>query len=109
MHYLISTLVGPEVTVVSTTSTSINISWKTICPEVDEYDVAWERDATRDCREVEKVGSILVHNSTNFNVTELEEGSYYMLTVTGNTNGIAINNSVIGITAEAGSGHFVLY
>ena len=101
--------VGTVVTVDSTTSTSIQLSWTTICPEVDEYVVAWERDTTRKCPEVEIVSSTLVNNSTSFNITELEEGSHYMLTVTANASGIATNSSVIGITTEAGKGHLFWY
>ena len=113
MHYFISAVagpvVGPVVTVDSTTSTSIHISWTTICQEVEQYEVAWKRDTTRECPAVEIVSSTLVNSSTGFNITELEENSHYMLTVTANTNGLAINNSVIGITAEAGNRRLVWY
>ena len=88
-------------TVDSTTSTSIHISWGSSCPEVDEYEIAWERDTTKKCGDI-KLFNETILKSTSFNIRGLEEDSHYIITVTANVAGIAINDSVIVKTAEAG-------
>ena len=96
-------------TVDSTTSTSIHISWTGSCPEMDTYKISWERDTTRKCPDIETVKRTTMNDSASFNITGLEEDSHYTITVTANKPGIAINKSVMGITTEASKGHAVSY
>ena len=95
-------VVGPMVTVESTTSTSIQISWTSSCSDVGEYEIKWERDATRECREVKLVNVTVIKVSTSYNITGLEEDSHYTITVTTSKAGIAVNGSIVGKTPEAG-------
>ena len=92
-------------TVDSTISTSIQISSTTICPGVDIYEITWERDTTRECHDVAIVNAAIINKSTSFNITGLEANSHYTITVTANKSGIAINNSVMGMTVEIGNAH----
>ena len=95
-------MVDPVLTVDSATSTSIQISWNTSCPEVDKYEISWERDTTKKCRDIKLFDETINNHSTSFNIGGLEEDSHYIITVTANVAGIAINDSVIVKTAEAG-------
>ena len=96
-------------TVDSTTSTSIQISWSSSCPEVDRYEITWERDTTKKCRDIKLFDEAINNHSTSFNIRGLEEDSHYTITVTANTAGIVINNSVIVMTAEAGKGNLMCF
>ena len=100
--YLISAVLGPVVTVDSSTSTSIQISWTGSCSAVDEYVVTWERDTTRKCRDVHLVNATIIIDSTSYNITGLEEDSHYTITVRAHRVRIAVNSSIMGRTAEAG-------
>ena len=87
-------------------STNIQISWTASCPEVDKYDIAWERDTTKNCRDIELFDGTII-NSNNLNIRGLEEDSHYTITVTASVAGIAVNDSVIVKTAEAGKGNLL--
>ena len=106
-HCLISAVVGPVVTVDSTTSTSIQISWTNSCPEVDEFVITWERDTTKKCCDIKMFTEIIINHYTSLYITGMEEDSHYIITVTANTNGGTISSSVMGMTAEAGKEHIV--
>ena len=99
-------VVGPVVTVESTTSTSIQISWTGSCSKVDKYEVKWERDTTRECRDVNLFNKTIINDSTSYNITELEEDSYYTIIVTANKSGIVVNSSIMEVTPEAGKDTF---
>ena len=102
-------VIAPVVTVHSTTSNSIQISWTGSCTVVDGYEVKWERDTTRECRDVKLVNTTITKDSTSYSITGLEEDSHYTITVTVKKAGIAINSSIMGVTAEAGKGHMLWY
>ena len=89
-------------TVDSSTSSSIHISWTGSCSAVDEYVVTWELDTTRKCRDVKLAKETVIKDSTSYNITGLEEDSHYTITVIANRIGIAVNSSIMGRTAEAG-------
>ena len=93
------------ITVDSITSTSIQVSWNTPCPEVDRYEILWERDISRECYDEKLFYSTIVSDSTTYNITELEENSHYTITVIAYKAGFTSNNTVVGMTAEAGKRH----
>ena len=93
-------------TVESTTSTSIQISWTGSCSKVDKYEVKWERDTTRECCDVNLFNKTIINDSTSYNITELEEDSHYTIIVTANKSGIVVNSSIMEVTPEAGKDTF---
>ena len=102
-------MIAPVVTVDSTTSTSIQISWTGSCTVVDGYEVKWEIDTTRECRDVKLVNTTITKDSTSYSITGLEEDSHYTITVTVKKAGISVNSSIMEVTEEAGKGHMMWY
>ena len=92
-------------TVVSTTSTTIRLSWTSSGPEVDSYEIMWERDTSGECSE-EHINITTINNvstSYNFTIKGLEEDSSYIITVKEtNAAGSAVGDPVIATTLEAG-------
>ena len=96
-------MVAPVVMVNSTTSTSILLFWSSSRPEVDGYVVAWEKNTPLECPGRDKVNMTINNSSTSYNITHLEEGSRYTISVMAfNAAGIAVSDPFIGITKEAG-------
>ena len=111
---LISTGEGPVVTVVSTTSTTIQLSWTSSGPEIDSYEVMWVRDTTGECFE-EHMNNTTINDdsftSYNTTITRLEENSSYIIIVFEiNVAWSAVSVQVIGMTMEAGEAkHITLW
>ena len=97
---------GPSVTVVTTTSTIIALSWSvSIGSVVTRYDVVWQRDTSVGCSDEDEGNSTRNTNaiSTIYTVLGLEEDSLYKITVTA-VNSIAsiASETVTAMTEEAG-------
>ena len=91
-------------TVVSTTSTTIQLSWTSSGPEVDSYEIMWDRDTSRECSEEHMNITTINDDSTSYNLTipGLEEDSSYIIIVLEtNAAGTAVSNPVIAMTLEA--------
>ena len=67
-------------TVVFTTSTTIQLSWTSSGPEVDSYEVMWKRDTSVECSE-NYTHTTTINNGHNLTITGIEEGGSYIITV----------------------------
>ena len=84
--------------------TFITISWSVpIGPVILSYTVAWERETTPK-RPDSHIGSILLSSEqTNVTLSGTEEGSSYLVTVTGvNTDIDAVSDPITAITLDTG-------
>ena len=93
----------PVVTVGSTTPTTISLTWTSAGSQVDNYEVMWERDTSGECPDVDEDSATISGSSISYTISELEEDSNYIITVTAtNTAGSAV--SVPAMPGEAGEG-----
>ena len=97
-------VVVPLLTVDSTTSTSISLSWTSAGSVVDSYDVMWQRDTSGECFDEDEGNTTITDGPTSYNVTGLEEDSSYSITVTATNvaGSSAVSDAVTAITLEAG-------
>ena len=87
----------------STSPTTISLSWTRAGSVVDSYEVMWQRDTSGDCPDEDEGNMTLTDGSLGFTITRLEEDSNYTITVMAmNSNYMATSNIVIGITQESG-------
>ena len=96
----------PSVTVSSTNSTTISLSWSVPSGSVvDSYEVVWERDTSGECPDEDEGSATITDGSTSYTITGLEEDSSYTITVTAtNAAGSVVSDPVTGMTWEAGEG-----
>ena len=87
----------PHVTVGTTTTTSISLSWTSAGSEVDSYRVMWRSD---ECSDDVDEGSSTTITETSYILEGLREGTSYNVTVS--TVGISLSDSVTGETEELG-------
>ena len=96
-------MLAPVVTVVSTTSTTIYLSWTSSGREVDGYEVKWKRDISGICPFGDNGNATITEASNRYAIRYLEEDSNYFVTVIGfNAVGNATSVLVTGMTKEAG-------
>ena len=96
-------MVGPVVTVTSTMSTNIVLNWTIPGPEVDRYDVSWERDTSGVCPNTDSNSASVSGGLDSYTITEVQEDSNYTITVTAtNAAGSAVSVPVTAMTGEAG-------
>ena len=124
--YLYCTVPGqPSVSVASTTTTSISISWSVPSGSVsDSYEVMWQRDTSGECSDedegsttitdgstsydimgLEDEGSTTITDgSTSYDIMGIEEDSSYSITVTATNvaGSSAVSDAVTAMTLEAG-------
>jgi len=88
----------PNVTVRSSTATTISLSWTVPSGSVVEsYEVTWERDGIRS-------STTITDGFTSYTITALEAEANYTITVTAsNGAGSAVSDPVTGTTGTAGS------
>ena len=88
----------PRVTVISSTATTIFLSWSVPSGSVVEsYEVTWEREGIRS-------STTIINGSTNYTIRGLELEANYTITVAAsNGAGIAVSDPVTGTTGRAGS------
>ena len=99
----IFTVGAPEVTVNSTTATTISLSWTSAGSVVDSYEVTWERDTSGECPDEDEGSTTITDGSTSYNITGLEEDSNYTITVNAtNAAGSAVSDTITGSTGEGG-------
>ena len=100
----------PVVTVTSTMSTSITLTWTVPGPEVESYDVSWERDTSEECPNVDSNSMSVSGGSAGYTITGLQEDSNYTINVTAtNEVGSAVSVPVTEVTGEAGEGLVTCY
>ena len=96
----------PSVTVVSTTSTSIILSWSVPSGSVvTSYEVMWQRDTSVGCSDEDEGSRTRSTNAitTDYTIRELEEDSLYRINVTAvNSIAIVVSETVTLMTKEAG-------
>ena len=90
-----------SVTVGTTTTTSISLSWTSAGSEVDSYEVVWRYDG--ECSEVMGGSTIVAGTMTSYTIEGLEEYITYSITVTA-TNDVssAVSEVATVRTSEAG-------
>ena len=106
-HSLYSTFPVPSIptaVVSSVTSKTIFLSWSVPNGSVvDSYEVLWERNLSGECAYEDSGGTTITDGSTSYNITGLEEGSSYIITVTAtNMFGSVISDPVTGMTKKTG-------
>ena len=105
IYLLFSAVAAPVMTVVSTTPTTIHLSWTSSGPDVDRYDITWRRDTSGRCKYIDRGSTVITNGSISYNIRGLEEHSRYLVTVkANNAAGGAVSNSITGVTLEAGEG-----
>ena len=96
----------PSVSVVTTTATSISLSWSVPSGSmVTSYEVMWQRDTSVGCSYEDEDSRTINTNSisTGYVISGLEEDSLYRITVTAvNSFGSIASNPVTAMTEEAG-------
>ena len=91
----------PSTSVTSKTATSISLSWSVPSGSVvDSYEVMWQRDTSGECPDEDEGSTTITDGSTDYTITELEEDSTYIITVTatnfiGNTSSIAKHETTL--------------
>ena len=105
--YMIYTVPDPpEITVDSTTATSIIISGGVPSDSVaNSYEVMWQTNDVGECSGSSDMDSITITDgSTSYDITGLEEDSTYSITVTASNSAgsSALSSPVIAMTMEAG-------
>jgi len=97
------TVQAPEVTVGSTTATTISLSWTSAGSVVDSYEVMWERDTSEECPDEDEGSTTITGGSTSYTITGLEEDSNYTITVNAtNAVGSAVSDTITEMTGEGG-------
>ena len=100
----------PEVTLGSSTPTTIPLTWTSAGSKVDSYEVTWERDTSGECPDVDEDSATISGSSTSYTISGLQEDSNYTITVTAtNTAGSAVSVPVTAVTGEAGEGLVTCY
>ena len=92
------------VTLNSTTSTTIQLTWSSSGSLVDSYEVKWEKDTSGKCPEdVVDIGNATVI-STSYTILDLDEDSRYTITVnaTNAADSSAVSVPITAITKESG-------
>ena len=98
-------MAAPVVIVTSTMPNSITLTWTVPGPEVESYDVLWERDTSGECPNVDSNSISVSGESASYTITGLQEDSNYTITVTAtNIVGSAVSVPVTAMTGEAGEG-----
>ena len=106
--YMIYTVPDPpEITIDSTTATSIIISGGVPSDSVaDSYEVMWLTDDVGGCSGGSDMDSTTINSGsiTSYEITELEEDSTYSITVTASNSAgsSAVSNTDTAMTMEAG-------
>ena len=90
--------------IVSTTSTSISLSWTSAGSEVDSYEVMWQRDTSGECPDEDEGSITITGDYTSYDIMGLEEDSSYRIDVTaiGSVTDSVVSGSISAITLEAG-------
>ena len=101
--YLFTVPGQPTVSVTSTTSTSISLSWSVPSGSVvTSYEVMWQRDTSVGCSDEDEGSTTITDGSTSYEIMGLEEDSSYSLTVTAANEAGSSAVSVTSMTEEAG-------
>ena len=94
----------PTVSVVSTTATSIILSWSVPSGSVvTSFEVMWQRDTSVGCSDEDEGSTTITDGSTSYEIMGLEEDSSYRITVTAvNSFASIVSDTVTAMTEEAG-------
>ena len=70
---------------------------------MDSYEVMWQRDTSGECPNEDEGSATITDGSTSYTITELEEYSSYIVTVTASdVSGRITIDPVTGLTTQAG-------
>ena len=99
-----------DISVGTTTSTTISITWTSAGLVVNSYEVMWERNTSGECPDVGEGSATITGGATSYTITGLEEDSNYTINVTAiNAAGNAVSAPFLGITTEAGDIQYNVY
>ena len=90
----------PTVNTVSTSFTSISLSWSVPSGSVvTSYEVVWQRDTSLGCSADDEGSAAITDSSTSYDIVGLEEGQTYTITVTAtNTAGMSRARNTVSTT-----------
>ena len=92
-----------DISVGTTTSTTMSITWTSAGSVVDSYEVTWKRNTSKECPNINGGNATTTGSYTSSNITGLQEGSNYTITVTAsNAAGSTVSVPFLGMTREAG-------
>ena len=96
----------PTVSLVSTTATTISLSWSDPRGSVvTEYLIEWQRDTSVGCSDEDQDITTITDGSSSYTISGLEEDSSYIINniTASNTAGSGcVSNSMTVVTEEAG-------
>ena len=94
---------APVLSVITTSATSISLSWTSTDSEDVSYEVMWETDDIGGCSGVRDMNSTTVTDgSTSYDIMGLEEDSSYSITLTVSSPETRDSVNVTVKTLEAG-------
>ena len=94
---------APVLSVITTSATSISLSWTSTDSEAVSYEVMWETDDIGGCSGVMDMNSTTVTDgSTSYDIMGLEEDSSYSITLTVSSPETRDSVNVTVKTLEAG-------
>ena len=94
---------APVLSVITTSATSISLSWTSTDSEAVSYEVMWETDDIGGCSGVRDMNSTTVTDgSTSYDIMGLEEDSSYSITLTVSSPETRDSVNVTVKTLEAG-------
>ena len=95
----------PNAVMVTSTATTISLSWKVHHDSLGSYELVWERYTSGKCADEDMGNSTITAGSTDYTIMGLEEDSKYIITVTAtNAAGSAVGDPITVVTKEAGEG-----
>ena len=92
---------APVLSVITTSATSISLSWTSTDSEAISYEVMWETDDIGGCSGVRDMNStILTEGSSSYAIMGLEEDSSYSITLTVSSPKAAETRDSVNVTVK---------
>ena len=102
-HHMYTGPASLSVSVGPSTPTSIILFWNvSIDSVVFSFEVSWQKVAMVTCLDVDEGSIIGAYGSGSIAITGLEEDSNYIITMTASNTACSVNDTVTGMTREAG-------
>ena len=104
MYFIISAVAPPVVTRISTTSTTIQLSWSSSGLLITGYEVSWQKDTSEKCPVKDTYNGSATVPSTSYRIIGVDEDSRYTIIVkaTDSTGSNAVSVPITALTKKAG-------